>query len=68
MLQTVLLVRRLFVEQPVISGGLTLVVLHSLLCRRFRRSEPAVHTQFAPGILKMRRPGTRQNQQHAANQ
>ncbi len=32
MLQTVLLVRRLFVEQPVISGGLTLVVLHSLLC------------------------------------
>jgi xanthine/uracil permease len=32
-LQTMPLVARLFVQQPVISGGLTLVVLHSLLCR-----------------------------------
>jgi len=31
-LQTTPLVARLFVQQPVISGGLTLVVLHSLLC------------------------------------
>jgi len=31
-LQTMPLVARLFVQQPVISGGLTLVVLHSLLC------------------------------------
>ena len=27
------LLARLFIQQPVISGGLTLVVLHSLLCR-----------------------------------
>jgi len=27
------LLARLFVQQPVISGGLTLVILHSLLCR-----------------------------------
>jgi xanthine/uracil permease len=32
-LQTMPLVARLFVQQPVISGGLTLVALHSLLCR-----------------------------------
>jgi len=37
-LQTMPLVARLFVQQPVISGGLTLVVLHSLLC-------PAVSSQ-----------------------
>ena len=32
-LQTMPLVARLFVQQPVISGGLTLVALHSLVCR-----------------------------------
>ena len=26
------LLARLFIQQPVISGGLTLVILHSLLC------------------------------------
>jgi xanthine/uracil permease len=31
-LQPMPLVARLFVQQPVISGGLTLVILHSLLC------------------------------------
>jgi xanthine/uracil permease len=31
-LQTMPLVAKLFVQQPVISGGLTLVILHSLLC------------------------------------
>jgi xanthine/uracil permease len=31
-LQTMPLMARLFVQQPVISGGLTLVVLHSFLC------------------------------------
>ena len=31
-LQTMPLVAKLFVQQPVISGGLTLVTLHSLLC------------------------------------
>jgi xanthine/uracil permease len=32
-LQTMPLMARLFVQQPVISGGLTLVALHSLVCR-----------------------------------
>lgn len=32
-LQTMPLVARLLVQQPVISGGLTLVALHALLCR-----------------------------------
>src|SRR5438445_7587098 len=31
-LQTMPLVAKLLVQQPVISGGLTLVILHSLLC------------------------------------
>jgi xanthine/uracil permease len=31
-IQTMPLIARLFVQQPVISGGLTLVTLHSLLC------------------------------------
>jgi xanthine/uracil permease len=32
-LQTMPLVARLFVQQPVISGGLTLIALHSVVCR-----------------------------------
>jgi xanthine/uracil permease len=31
-LQTMPLMAKLLVQQPVISGGLTLVILHSLLC------------------------------------
>ena len=31
-LQTMPLVAKLLVQQPVISGGLTMVILHSLLC------------------------------------
>jgi xanthine/uracil permease len=31
-LQTMPLVAKLIVQQPVISGGLTLVILHSVLC------------------------------------
>ena len=38
-LQTMPLVARLFVQQPVISGGLTLVALHSLLCRSASSAE-----------------------------
>ena len=32
-LQTMPLMIRLIVQQPVISGGLTLVILHSILCK-----------------------------------
>jgi xanthine/uracil permease len=32
-LQTMPLMMRLIVQQPVISGGLTLVILHSILCK-----------------------------------
>ena len=40
-LQTMPLGARLFVQQPVISGGLTLVALHSLLCRQLPRPKAA---------------------------
>jgi xanthine/uracil permease len=39
-LQTMPLVAKLIVQQPVISGGLTLVILHSLLCPAARGPEP----------------------------
>jgi xanthine/uracil permease len=40
-LQTMPLAAKLLVQQPVISGGLTLVVLHSLLCRSASAPEAA---------------------------
>jgi xanthine/uracil permease len=45
-LQTMPLIARLLIQQPVISGGLTLVILHSLLCpsalRRDTGSDDAI--------------------------
>jgi xanthine/uracil permease len=40
-LQSMPLAARLFVQQPVISGRLTLVILHSLLCQSGRAPETA---------------------------
>jgi hypothetical protein len=40
-LQTMPLAAKLIVQQPVISGGLTLVILHSLLCPAAGATETA---------------------------
>lgn len=39
-LQTMPVMARLIVQQPVISGGLTIVILHSILCRVPRTEQP----------------------------